>query len=329
MSDRDFEFCNQVDDSKKGFRPAQLSKSLSKNELEAIRGFESVFPFRITSEYASLIDWSNQNDPLRKQVVPTLDEFDIAEDESKDPLEESRYMPIPGIIHKYEGRIVWLITNTCPIHCRFCFRRWKWKSELTQDISENDIDLIVQYLNRHPSVYEVIFSGGDPFMVDQDKLNACLKALDRCSTVRLIRFHTRLPIVASDDILAGKPLYKGHNYTSRVVIHINHSNEISPGFKKCVLHWQKQRISVLTQTVLLAGINDTEDNLFDLFFQLAELGVQPYYLHYPDAAAGTGHFRIPVDKAIKLSRYLMNHLPGYAVPKLVRDIPGRAAKTII
>jgi lysine 2,3-aminomutase len=299
------------------------------DEITAIRKLQKVFPFKITSEYAALIDWTDPNDPLRKQVVPSLDELNVSVEESCDPLDEKRYMPLPGLIHKYTGRVLWLVTASCPLHCRFCFRRWKAGDTNDACISETGIDQVKEYLERNPSVLEIILSGGDPFMMDRNWLNDCLRTLDTCSSLRLVRFHTRMPVAAGENGYEANSLYKGHNFTTRIVLHVNHLNEISSGLKRFVRKMQVEGTAVLTQTVLLAGVNDSKQTLYDLFLGLVKIGVQPYYLHYPDYAEGTGHFRMPVDEAIKLHHFLTNNLPGYAVPKLVRDIPGRAAKTIL
>ncbi|MBN1879074.1 KamA family radical SAM protein [bacterium] len=308
-----------------------IRNRLTREEQSAISAVQNYFPFKITRDYARLIDWDNPADPLRMQVVPSQMELQVNAGESRDPLDERRYMPIPGVIHKYRNRILWLITCHCALHCRFCFRRWhRCAQEVTVDsTNQTPLKAIEEYLQQDPEIIEVVLSGGDPLTLPREELNSYLRRLASIRSVRLIRIHTRIPVVAGESELTNKPLFQSDHSTLRLVVHVNHPNEISPGFKNAILRWRKLGIPVLSQSVLLAHINDTSDILTRLFLELACLRIQPYYLHLLDPAEGTRQFHVPVEHARRLISTLRETLPGYAVPRLVVDLPGRPSKTII
>lgn len=292
---------------------------------------QTIYPFKITPEFTRMIDWGNPDDPLRRQVVPDLLELRTASHESPDPLNESGHIVCPGLIHKYSGRVLWLMTHTCPIHCRFCFRRWTAgdREDSSPERIRRNLESVVHYLEKIPGIFEIILSGGDPFCLDHDVLNDVLERLNAVPTIRHIRIHTRMPVVAWENEQLMKPLVTGTTAVTRIVLHINHPHEIGSGLKRFVDHVSGFRIPVLSQSVLLAGVNDDENTLFRLFSELIDMRIQPYYLHMLDAASGTDHFRVTEDRARILMDKIQFILPGHAVPKLVRDIPGRGAKTFL
>lgn len=289
------------------------------------------FPLRIPDFYRSLIDWDNPGDPLRRQVVPCLEELTIRADESSDPLKEHDYEPVPGLIHKYAGRVLWLVTPGCPVHCRFCFRRdslhgTRKGQHPPLPSGENNI---LQYIDRNPDIHEVILSGGEPFMEDPATLQRILQQVGNIKHVRLVRIHTRMPVVSPRDVPDISSFSTHHPYRIRVVLHINHAVELSAECREIIRCWSRAGIPVLSQTVLLAGVNDNIQALRCLFLDLVASEVHPYYLHLLDPAPGTSHFQVPEKRALALMAHCRDTLPGYAVPRLVRDIPGRASKTIL
>ncbi|HPQ38974.1 MAG TPA: 4Fe-4S cluster-binding domain-containing protein, partial [bacterium] len=249
----------------------------------------------------------------------------------EDPLNEQDHEAVPGLIQKYPGRALWRVTDRCPVHCRFCFRRCRLETNTESrgpDISHRH-DTILDALARQPDIHEVILSGGEPLSVPVETLTSILTGLAGVSHIRLIRLHTRMPVVAPDrvpgciDTMARRvPLF-------RTVLHINHPREWSPECRDVIRRWISIGIPVLSQSVLLAGVNDDAGVLRRLFMDLICDGVQPYYLHMLDPAPGTAHFRVPEQRARDLIRRCRETLPGYAVPRLVRDIPGRASKTLL
>ena len=304
---------------------------LTREEQRAVDAVQQFHPYKITQEYSDLIDWGDPDDPLRKQVVPCLKEICRGPDESIDPLDERAYMKRPGLIHKYRGRALWTITQECPIHCRFCFRRWKKdiSNDSLPDTVLQNLELVIHYLSETLEISEIILSGGDPFCLDRQLLNLVLERLNAVSSIRHIRIHTRVPVVAWRDEQMMMPLYAGSSVVTRIVLHINHPKEIHPELNVFVRNMLRLGIPVLSQSVLLAGVNDDENTLYQLFSGLTAFRIQPYYLHQKDAALGTGHFQVSDARAQELVKKIQTRLPGYAVPKLVKDIPGRAAKTLL
>jgi lysine 2,3-aminomutase len=308
-----------------------LPDGLSSDERSAVNALQTIYPFKITTEYLSMIDWNTPDDPLRRQIVPSLLEMRTAPHESPDPLDERSHIKTPGLIHKYSGRALWLVTHTCPVHCRFCFRRWteSGREDTSPERIRRNLESVLRYLEKNPGIFEIILSGGDPFCLELDVLNDVLERLNAVPTIRHIRIHTRMPVVAWENEKLMKPLVTGSSAVTRIVLHINHPREIGPGLNRFINHVLRSRIPVLSQSVLLAGVNDDENTLFHLFSGLINMRIQPYYLHLLDAAPGTDHFRVPENRARALMKKIHTLLPGHAVPKLVRDIPGRGAKTIL
>lgn len=304
---------------------------LSISELRAVRRMRNVFPFLVTKHYSSLINWNNPDDPLRRQVVPVSAETIVKSHESSDPLNENACMPVPFLIKKYKGRVLWLITTHCPTHCRFCFRRSHLQNNDIESAgsSEESIAEITLYIKKHPEIHEVILSGGDPLMIPRSRLNRILKILGNIDHVRLLRIHTRCPITIPDLETEKKSFFTDSRCVLRIVVHINHPAELSPNFFSLVEKYKKCGIPILTQTVLLANVNDKTDVLRNLFMGIVSIGAQPYYLHLLDPAPGTSHFSVSSKIGVRLIQELRYLLPGYAVPQLVREIPGRGSKTVI
>jgi len=264
-------------------------------------------------------------------VVPVPKELETRDDELSDPLNENRYEPVPGFIHKYRGRVLWLVTEACPVHCRFCFRRIRLSTEddAMEQPSPRNTDRIIEAIAVRPDIHEVILSGGDPFMLPADILIRILDRLGEMNHIRLVRIHTRMPVVAParvPDILHD---YAPSSFQLRMVLHINHPREFTPECRRIAERWQSAKVPVLSQSVLLAEVNDDARVLHALFLDLASAGVQPYYMHCLDPAPGTSHFRVSEGCARRLIHHCREELPGYAVPRLVRDIPGRACKTLL
>ncbi len=287
----------------------------------------SEFPLKITRYYRDLINWEDPLDPLARQVVPLPDECRMDGTEKTDPLDEARYSPVPGLIHKYPGRVLVLITRNCAVHCRFCFRK---SSLLRANDPEEGLSPEMQaYIRGDPSIREVILSGGDPLVLDNGVLRTAITELVSIPHVSLIRIHTRIPAVNPKRIDADLVNILKLPPALWLVTHFNHPREVTHQAIQACNRIIDAGIPVLNQTVLLNGVNNRIDILELLFLRLIENRIQPYYLHILDPAPGTAHFRVPVKEARELMRDLRGKLPGYAVPRLVKDEPGMSGKTIL
>jgi len=307
----------------------QIEDLLKYCELDVNRpesGSEAGFPVRVTKYYASLIEKGNPQDPLLLQVMPDKREHHHIQGYSLDAVGDIKAMPVPGLIHKYPNRVLLTLTAACPIHCRYCFRRHFPYSEAKLDIS--NCSPVINYLNRHSEISEVILSGGDPLMLSDQKISTLITQLNKIPHIQYLRFHTRLLSVLPErvnetfiSILA--------QFNGKVVFitHINHPNEISE-FNQRVFNLLSQHgFQLLNQSVLLKAINDKKSILSELSYKLFDNHIIPYYLHSLDKVRGAAHFDLTVDQQCKIYTELRNSLPGYLVPKLVNEISGQLSKT--
>lgn len=261
------------------------------------------------------------NDPLLRQVLPTKAEHAPVAGFSTDPLREAEATVAPGLLQKYAGRALLIATGACAVHCRYCFRRHFPYASHQQEANFE----AVEHIRADPTIREVILSGGDPLLLKDAHLGRLLARIGALPQVTRLRLHTRLPVVipqrvtaALVDALAAVP------QQVVVVLHFNHPNEIDADCRRALA--ALSGFVLLNQSVLLAGVNDAAGVLAALSERLFEAGVLPYYLHLPDAVAGTAHFHVSEAQAGAIHRQLAASLPGYLVPKLVREVPGAAAK---
>lgn len=284
------------------------------------------FPLRVPRPYADRIVAGDPQDPLLRQVLPLALENQSVPGYISDPLEEAASNITPGIIHKYHGRVLLILTGACAINCRYCFRREFPYNENQNSMAEWQQAL--DYIRQDNSITEVIFSGGDPLLNSDKKLQQLTVAIADIPHVKRLRIHTRLPVVipkrVNDELLNW--LIKTRLHTV-MVIHSNHANEIDIHVEKALQRLRNQGIILLNQSVLLKGVNDDLLSLAQLNERLFEAGVLPYYLHLLDKVQGAAHFDIDENQASQLIGKLTSRLPGYLVPKLVREIPGKPAKT--
>ncbi|MFC3852117.1 EF-P beta-lysylation protein EpmB [Salinispirillum marinum] len=294
---------------------------------EALADLERVsFPVRTTRFYASLVTPGDWHDPLLRQILPWQREQHDVPGFSIDPLQERSASPLPGLIHKYRTRVLLVPTSACAIHCRYCFRR-----HFPYDghrIGADERQAIVRYLHEHPDVNEVIFSGGDPLMLTDKALHHWLQDLATVPHLDTVRFHSRLPIVLPDRLTPElQNVLTATRLQPVLVLHANHGREISPALSAVIAPWQRAGITLLNQAVLLAGVNDNLLTLRALSKALFAAHILPYYLHQLDSVAGAAHFAVPDEKALLLHEGLKEQLPGYLVPRLVREIPEQPNKT--
>lgn len=286
------------------------------------------FPLLVPLPYLKRISPGNPIDPLLLQILPTASENNLSEGFFKDPLSEIGSTRGSGIIHKYYGRLLIIATGTCAVNCRYCFRRHFPYDE--HQLSKNDWRHIENYIERDSSIKEVILSGGDPLMMKDKRLKELVLRLSELDQLTHLRVHTRLPIVIPQRITNELLDWAGANrFRTIFVIHANHANEIDDYVGNAIEKLRSADISVLNQSVLLKGVNNKLETLIDLSWQLSKYGVLPYYLHLLDKVAGSVHFDIPEEIGVNLVTQMAEKLPGYLVPKLVREVPEAPAKVQI
>lgn len=283
------------------------------------------FPLRASHAYIQRIEKGNINDPLLRQILPTLAETRIHPDYHTDPLSEQEHMPVPGLLHKYHGRVLLTLTGACAIHCRYCFRR-HFPYNKTNPATDNWSQAL-NYIQTHPEIKEVILSGGDPLSISDRRLQALSQQLDDIPHLQRLRIHSRHPIVLPERI--DEQLLdwlKQSRLQTIMVIHSNHANEIDQQVEDALDRLKQAGVTLLNQSVLLKGVNDNSQTLITLSERLLSCGVQPYYLHQLDPVQGAAHFAVSDEHARELMQQLHQQLPGYLLPRLVREYAGEPGK---
>ncbi|MCC5795412.1 MAG: EF-P beta-lysylation protein EpmB [Chromatiales bacterium] len=284
------------------------------------------FAFRVTRSFARRMRRGDPADPLLRQVLPATDELLPAPGFSQDPVGDLGSRRAPGLLHKYHGRALLVTTASCAIHCRYCFRR-EFPYESNR-LEPRDQAATLAAIAADPSLQEIILSGGDPLALDDHRLEALFAELSRIPQLRRLRMHTRLPVVLpariGDHLLR---LLDDCPLPVTVVIHANHAQELDAEVESALGRLRMACAALLNQSVLLRGVNDSVESLAELSERLFACGVLPYYLHQLDRVSGAAHFEVSDDEAIALARALGARLPGYLVPRLVREIAGEPAKT--
>lgn len=296
--------------------------------VEEIRRVAAEYAVALTQDMADLIYPADSGDPIAAQFVPTAAELADLPEERPDPIGDERWSPMPGIVHRYPDRVLLKPTLLCPVYCRFCFRRevvGKKEAMLDRAALERAFD----YVRQRPQIWEVIVSGGDPLLLGPRRIAEIVRALDQIPHLGVIRFHTRIPVVDPrrvssalvDALAAEKAVY--------VVIHANHPRELTVPARAAFLRLSRAGIPLLSQTVLLRGVNDDPAVLEVLFRGLVAMRVKPYYLHQVDLARGTAHFRTGIAAGQRLVRALRGRVSGLCQPIYVLDIPGGYGKVPI
>jgi lysine 2,3-aminomutase len=296
--------------------------------LDEIRRVAEEFAVALTEDVAALIDPTDPTDPIAAQFVPNAAELVAAPEERADPIGDARWSPVPGIVHRYPDRVLLKPTLLCPVYCRFCFRRevvGKTPAMLDAAALERAFD----YVRQRPEIWEVIVTGGDPFLLSARRIAHIVRALDQIPHLAVIRFHTRVPIVDPRRIgpaLVGALAAQKAVY---VVVHTNHPRELTAPAREALTRLNRAGIPLLSQTVLLRGVNDDPTVLEALFRGLVAMRVKPYYLHHADLARGTAHFRTGIAAGQRLVRDLRGRISGLCQPTYVLDIPGGHGKVPI
>lgn len=283
------------------------------------------FPLRVPLSFAERMKKGDPHDPLLRQVLSIDLESQKNITTSCDPLNEKQYNPVPGLLHKYDRRVLLTFAPSCAVHCRYCFRRHFPYQE--NNPGRQGWQAALQYIAAHPNIIEVILSGGDPLITTDDHIAEFLNALSHISHVQLLRFHTRLPVVIPQRIDGSfARLLASFRFHTSLVYHINHPNEIVPSIAQGVQQLRAHQITVLNQTVLLKEINNTTHCLKKLSLDLYSAGILPYYIHLLDPVEGAAHYQISKEEAKILEKSLRESLPGYLVPRFVQEVPGEKNK---
>ena len=287
----------------------------------------ALYPVALTPALERLIDRADPADPIARQFLPDVRELDSAPGETPDPLEDRAHMPVEGIVHRYGDRCLLKVTHVCPVYCRFCFRREMVGPGKTAPLTPDALDAAFAYIERNASLWEVIVTGGDPFMLSPRRVRDITDRLTAIDHVKVIRWHTRMPVAdpdrITDDFVAALKAPKA----VFVAVHTNHPRELTADACAALARLADAGIPLLSQTVLLKGVNDDVETLEALMRALVAARVKPYYLHQLDPAPGVSHFRVNVEHGLALMEALRARVSGLCVPDYVADLPHAPAKT--
>ncbi|WP_244148823.1 KamA family radical SAM protein [Desulfonatronum thioautotrophicum] len=303
---------------------------LSSWEREALAPGKNKLPFAVTPYYASLLSRNDPHQPLRRCVIPTMDERIILACEEGDPLGEERDSPVQGIVHRYPDRVLFLVTDSCSTYCRYCTRsRRVGKRELTRKFAwgPSQWEPALKYIERNANIRDVLISGGDPLTMADHALEYLLQRLRAISHVEIIRIGTKTPMVLPQRITNRLVQMLRRYHPLFISIHCTLAEELTPESQRACTRLADGGVVLGGQTVLLKGINDTLPALTSLFQGLLRNRIRPYYLYHCDQVVGTAHFRTRVDRGLELIRGLRGHTSGYAIPQYVIDLPGGGGKT--
>jgi len=276
-----------------------------------------------------LIDPADPNDPIARQFLPSLEELNVLPEERADPIGDAAHSPVAGIVHRHPDRVLLKAVSTCPVYCRFCFRREMIGPSKGQDnaLSRMQFDAALAYVAAHPQIREVILTGGDPFILSPRRVEEITRRLASIAHVKLIRWHTRVPVTdparVNDDLVAA---LHAPGAVTWVAVHANHAREFSPAAKAAIATLVDGGIALVSQSVLLKSVNDDLESLANLMHAFVESRIKPYYLHHGDLAPGTSHFRVRLEDGLALMKQLRLHLSGLEMPAYMLDIPGGFGK---
>ncbi len=309
--------------------PSELAEAglIAAEKIEALNAVAARYAVAVTPAIADLIDLGDPEDPIARQFLPIEAELNENREELLDPIGDERHSPVPGIVHRYKDRVLLKLTQICPVYCRFCFRRETVGPAKGAILSARALDGALAYIADHPEIWEVVVTGGDPFVLAPRRIADVARRLDRIAHVKILRWHTRVPIADPDAVNTElvQALKRAHQ-ASYVVLHANHPRELNERAWAACARIVDSGIPMLSQSVLLKGVNDNAETLEALMRALVEMRVKPYYLHHADLAPGTEHFRTTIETGQSLIRTLQARASGLCQPHYVLDIPGGYAK---
>ena len=295
---------------------------------EEIAGVAARYAVAVTPAMAELMDAADPGDPIARQFVPDVRELETHPAECHDPIGDHRKSPVKGLVHRYRDRVLLKVASVCPVYCRFCFRREMVGPGASETLSQDEFKAALDYIGVHPEIWEVILTGGDPFVLSPRRLGEITEALSRIAHVRVLRWHTRVPVVAPERVTPD--LVQALRSVSKsvfVALHANHPRELTAAARRAIASLIDAGVPVVSQTVLLRGVNDDADTLDALMRAFVEARVKPYYLHHGDLAPGTSslpHNDLQTGQAIMAE--LRRRLSGLAMPTYVLDSPSAHGK---
>lgn len=286
------------------------------------------FDVRVPTAFLDVISAGDEG-ALHRQFVPSVQELEFRPEELADPIGDETHSPVPFITHRYPDRALLKVTYTCGVYCRFCFRRYK-VSAGDENPNAAELRAAIAYLREHEEIREVILTGGDPLALSDRRLGEVLAELNKIPHLNSLRVHTRMPTAVpsrvSDELVTA---LSGSRLPVWFVLHVNHARELTVAAREAVARLARGGFPLLAQSVLLKGVNDDAEVLKGLMLALVANRITPYYMHYPDLAQGTQHFRIPLARAVEIMAQLRGRVSGFAIPRLVVDIPGGHGKVLL
>lgn len=288
------------------------------------------YAIAVTPAMAALIDPGNPDDPIARQFIPDAAELVGLPQEREDPIGDGAHSPVEGIVHRYPDRVLLKAVHVCPVYCRFCFRREMVGPQGLGTLASQAMDRAFAYIAGHPEIWEVILTGGDPLVLSPRRLASIMERLAAIDHVKIVRFHTRVPVVqpecVDESLIAA---LKASGKTTYLALHANHPRELTAEARAACARLVDAGIVMVSQSVLLKGVNDDADTLAALMRAFVENRIKPYYLHHPDLAPGTGHFRLTIEEGQALVASLRGRISGLCQPAYVLDIPGGHGKAVI
>jgi lysine 2,3-aminomutase len=299
-----------------------------RQRLKTLEQVAARYAVAITPALASLIDPSDPHDPMARQFVPDGRELQVQSEESGDPIGDEAHSPVEGVVHRYPDRVLLKLVNACAVYCRFCFRR-EMVGPGRGGLSPAALDQALAYIGAQRDIWEVILTGGDPLVLSARRLRDVVRRLAAIEHVKVIRVHTRVPVAAPERVTTALVRALRSDKATFVVLHANHSRELTKEVRAACARLIDAGIPMLSQSVLLRGVNDDAQTLGALLRTLVECRIKPYYLHHADLAPGTAHLRTTVGEGQALMRALHGRTSGLCLPTYVLDIPGGHGKSPI
>lgn len=295
-------------------------------ELQAIEKVDTLFSIAISDSMLEQMDKTDGEDPIRQQFVPSAKELKISMEELADPIGDQTHSPLTGIVHRYPDRCLLMAVQVCPVYCRFCFRRQKVGAG-NKALSDDELHKALDYIKNTTDIFEVILTGGDPLILSPSTLKVIIDSLNIIEHVNVVRIHSRIPLVdperITDELLE---VLASSEKIIYLAVHANHANEFSDEGRRALKKLRKSGVVLVSQTVLLNGVNDTLEDLVQLMKNFVINGVKPYYLHHGDLAQGTSHFRVSLEKGQQLMEKMRGRYSGLMQPTYIFDIPGGYGK---
>ncbi|SMD01937.1 lysine-2,3-aminomutase-like protein [Rhizobium sp. RU36D] len=303
---------------------------ISERDLPSLQAVADRYAIAITPDIADLIDRTDPADPIARQFVPDAREINVHPGENADPIGDHAHTPVKGIVHRYPDRVLLKAVHVCPVYCRFCFRREMVGPSGDGTLASDELKAALAYIASHEAIWEVILTGGDPLVLSPRRMRDVMSGLAQIEHVKIVRLHTRVPAVDPTRIDSDMiDALKASGKTVYLAVHANHPRELSSAVRAACARLADAGITLISQTVLLKGVNDDVSTLSALMRGFVEARVKPYYLHHPDLAPGTAHFRLSLEEGRALVKALRGNLSGLCQPTYVLDLPGGHGKVEI